>query len=80
MVGWAFVGLGLAILGLVGDLVESALKRRFGVKDASRIIPGHGGMLDRLDGLIMATLGAGVLAAVAPQVLTLLSGQGPLGG
>lgn len=80
LVAWAFVGLGLAILGLVGDLIESALKRRFGVKDASRIIPGHGGMLDRLDGLIMATLGAGVLAAVAPQVLTLLSGQGPLGG
>lgn len=77
---WALVGLGLAALGLVGDLIESALKRRFGVKDASRIIPGHGGMLDRLDGLIMATLGAGVLAAVAPEVLTLLSGQGPLGG
>lgn len=79
-VAWAMAGLGLAILGLLGDLVESALKRRFGVKDASRIIPGHGGMLDRLDGLIMATLGTGVAVAVAPEVLTLLSGRGPLGG
>jgi phosphatidate cytidylyltransferase len=44
-----------AVLGVVeqaGDLVESALKRHFGVKDASRIIPGHGGVLDRVDGLL----------------------------
>ena len=40
----------------VGDLAESALKRRFATKDASRLIPGHGGVFDRLDGLMMAAV------------------------
>jgi phosphatidate cytidylyltransferase len=71
---WMAVGLTLAMLGLCGDLLESALKRRFGVKDASRIIPGHGGMLDRLDGLIVATLGAACVVAAAPWILALLAG------
>ncbi len=43
---------GLAIVGQFGDLAESAAKRRFGVKDSSDLIPGHGGLLDRLDGLL----------------------------
>lgn len=43
---------GLAIVAQVGDLAESWVKRRFGVKDSSAIIPGHGGVLDRLDGLL----------------------------
>ena len=43
-----------------GDLFESAMKRRFGIKDASHIIPGHGGMMDRMDGLTFS----GVLAAL----------------
>ena len=37
-----------------GDLFESSLKRRFGVKDSSHLIPGHGGVMDRLDGFIFA--------------------------
>lgn len=42
----------LAVIAQTGDIAESALKRRFGVKDSSRFIPGHGGLLDRVDGLV----------------------------
>lgn len=52
----------LSIVSQAGDLAESAVKRLFGVKDASRLIPGHGGLLDRLDGFAAAALVA-VLAA-----------------
>ncbi|MBW2618817.1 MAG: phosphatidate cytidylyltransferase, partial [Deltaproteobacteria bacterium] len=48
------VGIALAALGVVGDLTVSLLKRTFGVKDASKILPGHGGLLDRLDSFILA--------------------------
>ena len=58
---------GLAIVEQFGDLAESLAKRRFGVKDSSGLIPGHGGLLDRLDGLL----------AVIPVValLTLIAGR-----
>jgi phosphatidate cytidylyltransferase len=54
------LGAVLSIASQLGDLFESAVKRRFGVKDSSHIIPGHGGLLDRLDGFVAAV----VLAAV----------------
>lgn len=44
---------GIAVLAQLGDLSVSAVKRRFGVKDASGLIPGHGGVLDRLDGMLL---------------------------
>jgi phosphatidate cytidylyltransferase len=46
----------VSILGQVGDLAESAVKRRFRVKDSGDIIPGHGGLMDRLDSLTFAAL------------------------
>jgi len=51
----------LSIVSQGGDLLESAIKRRFGVKDASHVIPGHGGLMDRLDGFLAA---AGVAALI----------------
>jgi phosphatidate cytidylyltransferase len=48
------LGSALSIASQLGDLFESAVKRRFGVKDSSQIIPGHGGLLDRLDGFVAA--------------------------
>lgn len=52
------VALGLSVASQAGDLLESAIKRRFGAKDASQLIPGHGGLLDRLDGFLTAVLAA----------------------
>jgi phosphatidate cytidylyltransferase len=50
------LGLAAAIATMAGDLWESALKRRYGVKDAGNLIPGHGGLLDRVDGLMFAAV------------------------
>jgi phosphatidate cytidylyltransferase len=69
--GFAATGLGktgpmllmgavLSIASQLGDLLESAVKRRFGVKDSSHIIPGHGGLMDRLDGFVAAVVMAAI--------------------
>ncbi len=48
----ALISAAMAIAAQAGDIAESAVKRRFGVKDSSNIIPGHGGVLDRVDGVL----------------------------
>ena len=62
---------GLAVIAQGGDLLESWVKRRWGVKDASNIIPGHGGVLDRVDGLLAAGAAvAAVTLATGTEVLS----------
>lgn len=63
-------GLVLSLASQAGDLVESLAKRRFGVKDSGALIPGHGGLLDRLDGMLTATAALGFM--------TLAAGTSPL--
>jgi phosphatidate cytidylyltransferase len=62
VVGAIALGAVLAVVAQVGDFFESWLKRRAGVKDSSRLIPGHGGVFDRIDGLIPVALVAGAIA------------------
>lgn len=72
----AFLAMILSMVAQCGDLFESAVKRRFGAKDTSHLIPGHGGLMDRLDGFIAAALVAAAIGvvrggpgAVAPGLL-----------
>ncbi|MCO5733918.1 phosphatidate cytidylyltransferase [Rhizobium sp. SSA_523] len=72
----------LSVMSQIGDLFESFIKRRFGVKDSSHLIPGHGGVMDRVDGLVFAGFTAFLLAIlhaawseqVTPSVAAFLFG------
>ncbi len=77
------LALALSLASIAGDLFESAFKRRFGVKDSGRLIPGHGGFMDRLDGFIFAVALAAVIGIArggsgeAARGLLLLGGVAP---
>lgn len=58
----ALVSIGLALACQIGDLLESAIKRHFGAKDMSQLIPGHGGLFDRIDSLLLASVVAALIA------------------
>ncbi len=72
-IGLVGVSIAAAMASQMGDIAESAIKRRVGAKDSSRLLPGHGGLLDRFDGM----LGASVFIVVVGPLTAFPPGLGP---
>ena len=64
----AVLAAGLAVVEQGGDLFKSAMKRHYGVKDSGRLIPGHGGVIDRVDGLVAVAMAAALIGALRAGV------------
>ncbi len=83
VVALAVTGLVMGVIAQAGDLAESALKRAFDVKDVSQLLPGHGGFMDRMDGIVTVAVAVALLAlfldpqAPAEALLAGMPGAGP---
>lgn len=63
-----FLALTLSVISQIGDIFESWVKRKFGVKDSSHILPGHGGFMDRVDGLVFAAIFLYLVGAITADM------------
>lgn len=66
--GWIFIGICVTVMATLGDLFESMLKRSLGIKDFSNFIPGHGGVLDRIDSLLFVIPGVALLVLLGSDM------------
>ena len=72
LIVWLVVGALVSIVAQIGDMFESSLKRRYGIKDSSGFVPGHGGLLDRVDGLGLVCVAAVLAFLFAPGFVRVL--------